>query len=194
MTIAEDFYYNEKKQVIRIVDSAAVKSISEYQYNQDKVARITLKSQDAAGEFSKEEVHSWEYENGRPVKMWRIINGRDSSEYRFLPDEDGNTGTEQLIRRGRVADSLFYYYNEEGLLTDVVRYDKRVKRLMPDYMMEYDEAGRLIQKTTILSTASREYLTWRYLLNEKGLKTKEALFNKQKELNGRIDYSYSYKP
>jgi hypothetical protein len=36
------------------------------------------------------------------------------------------------------------------------------------------------------------YLIWRYIFDDKGLKTKEALFNKDKELTGKIDYVYTY--
>jgi hypothetical protein len=57
-------------------------------------------------------------------------------------------------------------------------------------MFEYDDNNRLIQKITTTSNLNLGYLTWRYLYNEKGLKTKEALFNKEKQLQGRIDYSY----
>ncbi|HMR91777.1 MAG TPA: hypothetical protein PKC69_05670 [Chitinophagaceae bacterium] len=194
-TISRQYYYfDDRQRVIRIVDSATLQSTSEYRYEDDRLISISTITRDPASDFSKEEVRSWLYENGRPAKMWRVLNKVDSTEYRFLADEKGNIATEQLIRRGAVADEIFYYYNDMNLLTDVVRYDKKVKQLMPDFMFEYDEAGRLLQKTTILSTAAREYLIWRYVLNEKGLKTKEALFNKQKELNGRIDYAYTFRP
>jgi len=45
---------------------------------------------------------------------------------------------------------------------------------------------------TVVSADNPDYLIWRYLYDAKGLKTKEALFNKQKELTGRIEYSYTF--
>jgi hypothetical protein len=36
------------------------------------------------------------------------------------------------------------------------------------------------------------YNIWRYIFNEKGLKTKEALFNNDRELTGKIEYSYTF--
>ena len=126
--------------------------------------------------------------------MLKIINDKDSTEYRFTADEKGNIGDEQLFRRNVGLDRLYYYYDDEHHLTDIVRYDKKLKRLLPDFMFEYDDNGRVIQKITTLSTASKNYLIWRYIFNEKGLKTKEALFNKQKELTGKIEYAYALYP
>jgi hypothetical protein len=59
-------------------------------------------------------------------------------------------------------------------------------------MFEYDDNNRVIQKITTLSTINPDYLIWRYLYDDKGFKTKEALFDKQKELTGRIEYQYSF--
>jgi hypothetical protein len=59
-------------------------------------------------------------------------------------------------------------------------------------MFEYDEQDRVVQKITTTSSLNLGYLIWRYIYNEKGLKTKEALFNKDKELTGKIDYNYTF--
>jgi hypothetical protein len=79
-------------------------------------------------------------------------------------------------------------------LTDIVRYNKKANRLLPDILFYYDDNNRLIQRMTILSMTNRDYLIWRYAFDEKGLKTKEALFNKKQELQGRIIYTYNSKP
>ncbi|MGZ8556996.1 MAG: hypothetical protein ACXWWC_01615, partial [Chitinophagaceae bacterium] len=116
----------------------------------------------------------------------------DSSEYRFTLDEKGNVADEQFYRRNVGIDSIFYYYDEKNRLTDIVRFNKKAKKLLPSVMFEYDESNRIIQKMTILSSSNPDYLIWRYIFNDKGLKTKEALFNKQKELTGRIEYAYTF--
>ena len=36
------------------------------------------------------------------------------------------------------------------------------------------------------------YVIWRYIYNDKGLKTKEALFDKEQQLTGKIEYSYIF--
>ena len=63
---------------------------------------------------------------------------------------------------------------------------------MPDYLFEYNENDQVIQKITPLSNLSLGYLTWRYAFNENGLKTKEALFNKSKNMTGKIEYQYTF--
>ena len=122
--------------------------------------------------------------------MWRIINKTDSLAIRFKTDENGNITEEQNFKKGNASDLTYYYYDDKNRLTDIVRYNTKAKRLLPDFMFEYDDQGRVIQKITTTSKLNLGYLTWRYLYNEKGLKTKEALFNKEKQLQGRIDYSY----
>ena len=62
---------------------------------------------------------------------------------------------------------------------------------LPDFLFEYDDSDRVIQKITTTSGKKIGYFIWRYVFNEKGLKTKEALFNKDKELQARIDYTYN---
>lgn len=59
-------------------------------------------------------------------------------------------------------------------------------------MFEYDDNDRVIQKITTTSSRKIGYLIWRYIFDTNGLKTKEALFNDDKELTGKIEYSYSF--
>jgi YD repeat-containing protein len=56
-------------------------------------------------------------------------------------------------------------------------------------MFEYSANNQVIQKITVPSNNS-EYLIWRYQYDANGLKTKEAIYNKQKQLTGKIDYVY----
>ena len=59
-------------------------------------------------------------------------------------------------------------------------------------LFEYDDKDRVIQKITTTSSIKLGYLIWRYIFDEKGLKTKEALFNDDKQLTGKIEYSYTF--
>jgi len=59
-------------------------------------------------------------------------------------------------------------------------------------MFEYDEQNRVIQKITTTPSLNVTYLIWRYIFDERGLKTKEALFNNDKQLTGKIEYSYMF--
>ena len=189
------FNFNDRGQLVNSVDSAInVKSTSTYTYDANgKIISINNSATDAdsTGDFSQTEVHQYIYKDGKLDKMWRIINKKDSLEVRFGTDEHGNVIEERNFRRGVLADPIYYYYDDRNRLTDIVRFNYKANRLLPDYLFEYDDNDRVIQKITTTSGNNLGYLTWRYLFDEKGLKTKEALFNKDKQLQGRIDYSYN---
>lgn len=189
------FNFNDRGQLINSVDSAInVKSISTYSYDANgKIISISNSATDAdsSGDFSQTEIHQYIYKDGKLDKMWRIINKKDSLEVRFGTDEHGNVIEERNFRRGVLADPIYYYYDDRNRLTDIVRFNYKANRLLPDYLFEYDDNDTVIQKITTTSGNNLGYLTWRYLFDEKGLKTKEALFNKDKQLQGRIDYSYN---
>lgn len=188
-------------RVLSVTDStSSIVNRTFFTYDdQNRLNRVENRVEDSAGNFNQTEVHQWLYDGqGRAGKIWRIVQrtgameGTDSLEIRLGYDEDGNLSEERSFRRGVETGFLYYYYDEARRLTDIVRYNKKLQKLLPDVMFEYDEQGRVIQKITTTSPASGTYLIWRYVFNAEGLKTKEALFNGQKELTGRIDYSYTF--
>lgn len=189
------YTFNDLGFLISSVDSTVnVKSVSTYTYDPNgKIISISNAATDAdsSGDFSQTELHQYIYKDGKLDKMWRVINKKDSLEVRFVTDEHGNVIEERNFRRGVLSDPIYYYYDDKNRLTDIVRFNYKANRLLPDYLFEYDENDRVIQKITTTSGKNLGYLTWRYLFNENGLKTKEALFNKDKQLQGRIDYSYN---
>jgi antitoxin component YwqK of YwqJK toxin-antitoxin module len=187
--------FNEQGLLISTVDSVSgVKSTSTYSYDgSGKISSISNSSIDAdsSGNFSQTEIHQYFYKDGKLDKMWRVINKNDSLEVRFTVDENGNVIEERNYRRGIPADPIYYYYDDKNRLTDIVRFNYKANRLMPDFLFEYDDNNRVIQKITTTSGQNIGYLIWRYLFDERGLKTKEALYNKEKQLQGRIDYTYN---
>ena len=189
--------FDEQHRLTSVSDTTeTVQSVSNYQYDEaGRIFRITNTVRDIANDFNQAEVHHWIYRaDGSPSAMWRIINGSDSLEIRFFPDEEGNTGDEKTFRKGLETAAVYYYYDDKRRLSDIVRYNTKFKRLMPDLMFEYDENDRIIQKITTTSSRSVGYLIWRYIFDEKGLKTKEALFNDEKQLTGKIEYAYHFFP
>ena len=194
--VSRQYYqFDDQNRLAGITDSSGdIKSKTVYNYNKNNnIVLIETNTKDSLQDFTETIAHQYQYNpEGKPVKLWRIINGKDSSEYRFMHDEKGNVADEQLYRRDVGIDPIYYYYDDKNRLTDIVRYNKKAKKLLPSIMFEYDESNRIIQKMTILSTNNPDYLIWRYIFNDKGLKTKEALFNKQKELTGRIEYAYTF--
>ena len=191
-------YYNrfdDMGRLISITDSSsAIQSTTIYKYDsQGRIIIVQNTIKDSANDFNQVEMHQWIYNaDGHPQKMWRTINNADSLEIRFTPDEDGNTGDEKTFRRGVETSVVYYYYDDKKRLSDIVRYNTKAKKLLPDIMFEYDDNNRVIQKITTTSSLHLGYLIWRYLFDENGLKTKEALFNSDKVLTGKIEYKYTF--
>jgi YD repeat-containing protein len=192
--------FDEQGRVTSMADSStSIVSLTTYTYDAaGRVSRVQNTVKDSSNDFNQVETHQWYYNaSGQPERMWRItVSGTNSSidsmEVRMVTDEDGNPGEEHTYKRGIEMSYLYYYYDDKNRLTDIVRYNNKLQKLLPDLMFEYDDNDRVIQKITTTSTRLVGYLIWRYIYNDKGLKTKEALFNKDKELTGRIDYTYTY--
>lgn len=205
--------FDNQGRVVSMTDSSkAIVSVTTYQYDANsRIIRVENITKDSANDFNQTEVHMWLYNAlGKPEKMWRTINNTDSLEIRFTSDENGNPGDERTYKKGIEnsqyyyyyddekklkyvqTGSIYYYYDEKNRLTDIVRYNLKAARLMPDILFEYDDNDRVIQKITTTSSLTLGYLIWRYVFDEKGLKTKEAMFNKDKQLTGKIEYSYTF--
>ena len=194
--VSRQYYsFDDAGKLVSLRDSSRqIETTSVYAYNsKGNLEQISVSVKDSLQEFNRNEVRNWQYdEKARPIKLIRIVNNIDTSVYNLMIDEDGNVGEERLFRITNSADPVYYYYDDKNRLSDIVRYNKRAQRLLPDVMFEYDDQDRVIQRITTLSTIEPDYLTWRYLFNEKGLKSKEALFSKTAELKGRIDYTYTF--
>ncbi len=193
--------FDGQNRLISITDtSLGIQSVTTYEYDTGgRVMRIQNSVNDKTTGINQVEVHRWIYsKDGKVEKMWRTINGTDSLEIRFIPDENGNPGEERTFRKGYETDNLYYYFDERNRITDIVRYNKKVKKLLPDVIISYDDDDRIIQRITstpgdnLRSTTWVGYIIWRYIYNEQGLKTKEALFNNEQQLAGKIEYSYIF--
>ena len=86
---------------------------------------------------------------------------------------------------------FYYYYDDNKRLTDIVRYNVKARKLLPDYIFTYYAKGQL-GSMLFVQEGSTDYNKWIYEYNEKGLRTKETCFTKQKELLGKIEYDYSF--
>jgi len=191
-------YYNRfdaSGRLISITDSSTtVQSITTYQYDAaGRIVKVENTVKDTANDFNQTEIHQYYYRSdGKLDRMWRSINNSDSLEIRFTVDEEGNISDERTFRRGVENGTVYYYYDDKGRLTDVVRYNTKYKKLLPDMMFEFDDKNNVIQKITTTSSLHMGYLIWRYVYNANGLKTKEALFNDNKEMTGKIEYAYTF--
>ena len=77
----------------------------------------------------------------------------------------------------------------ENRLTDVVHFNERAGRLLPDYMYEYDSLNKPSQ---MISTeeGGNNYFIWKYKYNDKNLREAEKCFSREKRILGTIEYEY----
>jgi hypothetical protein len=180
--------------------SAGAESTTRYEYDANgRITKVTNSSKDPVNEINRVEVHSWSYHSsGRPSTMWRIINQSDSLEVRFIADEKDNPGEEVTYKKGRETDRVYYYFDDRKRLTDIVRYNDKVKKLIPENILSYDDKDRLLQIMSSIPADKYGKLTWigyqslRYVYDEKGLKAGEVLFNGDQQMTGRIRYNYTF--
>ncbi len=168
-----------------------IDSKTEYTYNEKGlIQKIILTTTDTAMKSTLTEIHEWTYnEAGQPQSMLKIKNRTDTTAIELIKDEQGLIIEERWKRKNRVIETYYYYYDAGKQLTDIVRYNTRLKKLLPDFQYEYDANGR-INKMTQLSMSTNSYFIWQYVYNEKGLKQKEVGFDKERRMIGRIEYTY----
>lgn len=186
-------HINAQGLVVKTLDSSPG-LVTTTEYNYDATGQLTSlisTSVDSSKRVNLVEEHKWEYSNGKITRMLRIKNKVDTTIVTFKLDDNGNISEEVSVRNGIKSEPVYYYYDGQNRLTDIVRYNNKVRKLLPEYMFEYSSSNQVIQKITVPANSS-EYLIWRYQYDDRGLKVKEAVFNKQKKLNGKIEYLYSF--
>ncbi len=185
-------YYNERGWLIKTVDSTQT-SLSRVEYTYDNKGHIIMvtnftKANDENGGIT--ETHQYIYNaTGKPEKMIRRKNNADVSTINFTIDDKGNIIDEEEITRGVKGRKYFYYYDDKNHLTDVVHYNERAKRLLPDYMYEYNQSGQIKQMISTEDNISN-YFTWKYTYNDQRLRESEKCYSKEKRLLGSIQYEY----
>lgn len=187
--------FDENTRVTKTTDTSGTTiNSATYTYNPaGQLISLKSTSEDSMKTGVEIEDHQWTYnDKGQPVQMLRIINAIDTTTIKFQTDENGNIVQETPFKKGKAGDPVYYYYDGKNQMTDIVRYNYKLKKLIPDYMFEYSDAGQVIQKITIPSNKAAQYLIWRYQYDSKGLKAREACFNKDKQLTGKIEYTYQF--
>jgi len=154
------------------------------------IATLTTLTSDTFMNSHSKEVHQWFYDGGTPVRMLRIKDNTDTTVVDFVKDEQGNVVEEHLKKNGKGIETYFYYYNPQHQLTDIVRYNRAAKKMLPDFLFDYDSAGRLAEFNQVLHAAST-HLTWHYEYNANGLKQTETCLDKDNHVVGKIVYAYN---
>lgn len=185
-------FFDTNGRLLQVKDSTDGNvTTTSYVYSpQGKLQSLTTTIRSLKDAFEQKEEHQWQYTSkGAPEQMVRILNGKDTTLVTFITDEAGKVLEEKTIFSPRRSETIYYYYNQEGRLSDIVRYNTKARRLLPDYMFEYDNAGKVV-KTVHIPNNSSNYLTWVYQYDAAGLKLSETALDKQKEMMGRITYAY----
>lgn len=186
-------WFNVAGQLVKTLDTSdGVKTIVQYSYNEKGWLKNLVNTTSSPGGFVIKETHEWEYNsNGKPIRMLRIKNDKDTTFLEFVSDEKGNIAEEKSKHRGKDLPTIYYYYNEDNRLTDIVRYNQAARRLLPDYIFEYDEKNRL-GSMLVVPEGSSDYQKWYYSYDEDGLKILDACYSKTKVLIARVEYQYTY--
>lgn len=142
---------------------------------------------ETTNQFQEQRIYT--YSNGKPVSMVRLKNGKDSLQIKFIAEEHGWIGEERWMQKGKLIETYYYYYDAAGKLTDVAHYHQTARRILPDYAFEYDGQGKISSMITFIN-GTNQYRTWRYTYDARGLKTQEVVFNKYKQQEGKLVYSY----
>ena len=139
------------------------------------------------------ELHQWVYDpKGNARSMLKVKNGHDSTLVEFVREDNGQIAEEHATRNGQKLPVIYYYYDSAGQLTDIVRYNEKARRLLPDNIFEYDVHGQVASMLTVPQD-NKGYQKYIYQYNEKGLRIRESCYNKQKELLGKFEYQYTYR-
>ncbi|WP_288073179.1 hypothetical protein [Hydrotalea sp.] len=156
----------------------------------NNITEILSVTKDSTYHYQNTEKHIWHYlSGGAPADMIKIKNNLDTTFVHFTYDEHGNVAEEKWIRMGRLIETYYYYYNDMHLLTDIVRFNRNARKLLPDYLFEYNSMRQLSSMTQI-SPNNNSYLVWNYSYNSAGLKEEDICRNKENQLVARFKYVY----
>ncbi len=186
--------YGAQGQLLKTEDTSdSYQSTSTYEYDAaGRLLAISNRSVQTDNHISSTEVHSWTYNTaGIPVEMIKVKDGADTTFVHFTADEKGNVVEEHPEHRGQKMQVIYYYYSPTGQLTDIVRYNEKAQRLLPDYIFEYNEQG-LTSSMLFVPAGSNDYEQWTYLYDGHGLRTNDTARNKHKQTIGKIDYHYRF--
>jgi YD repeat-containing protein len=184
--------YNSMGRLIRTTDTSdTYKSTTEYTYNDaGQLTSLINNSVETDNQVSASEKHLWVYDGGQLKKMIKIKGETDTTIVNLIKDEKGNIVEEKSVRNGQSLPSIYYYYDNDGRLTDIVRYNQKADRLLPDYVFEY--ISDRISSMLFVPPASTDYQKWIYQYAANGLKLSETCYDKKKQMVVKINYNYSY--
>jgi YD repeat-containing protein len=172
-------------------------STVQYQYNdQGQLQHINTISQAREGKFRVDESRAYQYDSlGHLARMIQKKgnNATDSTIITFKTNDKGQVTEELESGKNTPGKRIYYNYDASGRLTDIFRYHPSRKKMLPDYIFEYNAQNKLSKMTTVnMETSS--YTIWKYNYLSSGLPDKEECYGKGNELLGIIKYKYEMNP
>ncbi len=188
-TITYETYQNNL--LMHSVDSS-INSTStvDYTYDNGNLAVIKTQTEDTSMNMLTTELHKWFYTAGVPDSMLRIKDNADTTVIHFKKDEKQNLTEEIWLKKNRIIEHYYYYYDNLNRITDIVRFDQRAKQMLPDFIFEYN-ANNTFSQMTEVPQGSSDYIIWAYIYDERGLKTKDILYDKHQQLLGTVTYTFN---
>jgi hypothetical protein len=190
-------YFSTKGKLTKTVDSTrSIITTVIYMRNTNdssaKIREVYLTSQEPKNKYKFTETRRYLYDSlGRLSQMIHFHGDQaeDTTTVTFTLDSLGRVAEEIETGKGANSRRIYYKYNDQGLLTDIVRYSPTRKKMLPDYIFDYDAKNRIGAMTTV-NGETASYTIWRYTYDERGLPIQEECYGKKKELLGTVRYKY----
>ena len=184
-------YYDANGRPVKTVDTSdTYKSTTEYSYNETgNISSLLNNSVETDNHIVATEKHIWIYAGATLKQMIKIKGETDTTIVSFEKDENGNITEEKPVRAGQKLPSTYYYYDNDGRLTDIVRYNQKAGRLLPDYIFEYNSGH--ISSMLFVPSGSTDYQKWIYNYNPNGLKEGDICYDKKGQVVVKINYTYN---
>jgi hypothetical protein len=185
--------YDGNGRPLRSIDTSdTYQSTTEYFYNEKgQISSLVNNSIETDNQSVALEKHIWIYEGNNVKQMLKIKGEADTTMVNLVKDENGKIIEEKPVRAGQSLPSVYYYYDKDGNLTDIVRYNQKAGRLLPDYVFEY-HSGR-VSSMLLVPAGSTDYQKWIYTYNANGLKESETCFDKKRQVVVKISYTYNFR-
>ena len=182
--------YELSKLKRTIVNKSSIETKTEYGYNENgALNKITSTTIDSVQKKTVTETHIWYYQpNGSPSKMIKFGNGMDTLTVELVSDSSGLIIKEYWFKKGKKIETYYYYYSNNQL-TDVVRFNIKANRLIPDFVYEYNQQNQLTSMIQISFNGSA-VVHWTYTYHSNGLRETETARDKAKNIIAKITYSF----
>jgi|SRR5450432_541710 len=184
--------YDRNGRLVKTTDTSdTYKATTDYTYNENgALAGLMNVSTETDNHSTASEMHVWIYKNELPDQMIKIKGDQDSTIVKLVRDENGNVVEEQAFHGTQKLPTIYYYYDNDKRLTDIVRYNQKADRLLPDYIFEY--ISNRISSMIFVPSGSSDYQKWVYSYQNNGLKSSEFCYDKKRQLVVKINYIYNF--